>query len=463
MSEPGSSRTVSQTYLFIALVAVELLMSCTFLGYLHVPPISISFAYLPALIAACLLGPVQATALGVVFGAVSMFKASSSYVMPLDQLFSPFRSGAPAASLILSIGTRTLFALIIGLVFLWCRKRRHPRLWMILPAALTPKFHAMLVYLALELFFPQAGYRWTDVLHVDASNVVLSLLCVALVELAWYLYHLPVVQNFFLYMDQPIHDLHRERKLYYTWVLFMVVEFAAAAASVSYFAHRITYMLGQHGLELDAQASYDLVHLQVQFLVAALSLNVIMALTMLAVYKYLAYREYLGALDALTGVMGRKMFFHHCQWIQRDKGLTRGWFLFADVDYFKSINDAYGHPVGDKVLAQVAAQLASCFAPYGKVGRMGGDEFAVIVGQDLTLDHIRTLLDRFLAGLETILSQPNVVSCSIGVCRFPFPQDIQALYTQTDDVLYAAKHSGRGCYAISDLTDQGLVPLFPAT
>ena len=125
MPEPRPSRSSFQTYLFIALVAVELLMSFTFLGYLHVQPISITFAYIPPILAGCLLGPVQATVLGAVFGLASLFKASSSYVMPMDQLFSPFRSGAPMASLILSVGTRTLFALLIGLALLWCRKRRH--------------------------------------------------------------------------------------------------------------------------------------------------------------------------------------------------------------------------------------------------------------------------------------------------------------------------------------------------
>ena len=94
---------------------------------------------------------------------------------------------------------------------------------------------------------------------------------------------------------------------------------------------------------------------------------------------------------------------------------------------------------------------------------MGGDEFAVMVEQPLALDQLTALLDGFLAEINGVLPRQKPVSCSIGVCRFSFPQDVQALYTQTDDVLYAAKHSGRGRYAISDLTDQGLVPLFPAT
>lgn len=463
MPEPRPSRSSFQTYLFIALVAVELLMSFTFLGYLHVQPISITFAYIPPILAGCLLGPVQATVLGAVFGLASLFKASSSYVMPMDQLFSPFRSGAPMASLILSVGTHTLFALLIGLALLWCRKRRHPRLWMILPAALAPKLHAGLVYLAMGTFFPQTGYRWTRVICLDLNDVTISLVCVVLSQLAWHVYHLPAVENFRLYVDQSLHDSQWDRRLYRAWTIFVLMLVAAAAASVIYFAQRIGYMLGQHGLVLTDEMNYDLVHLQIQFLASALSLNLIMALSLMAVYKYLSYREYLGALDGLTGVMGRRMFLNHCQRLQQKGGLTQGWFLFADVDYFKSINDAYGHPAGDQVLIQVARQLEMRFAPYGRVGRMGGDEFAVMVEQPLALDQLTALLDGFLAEINGVLPRQKPVSCSIGVCRFSFPQDVQALYTQTDDVLYAAKHSGRGRYAISDLTDQGLVPLFPAT
>ena len=76
-------------YMLAALIAIELLMSFSFLGYLHVEPISITFSYIPVLLGGALLGPLDSTILGVVFGLASMWKASASYVMPLDQLFSP--------------------------------------------------------------------------------------------------------------------------------------------------------------------------------------------------------------------------------------------------------------------------------------------------------------------------------------------------------------------------------------
>ena len=69
----------------MALAAIELLMSFTFLGYLHIEPISITFAYIPVEIAARFLGIWQAAAIGAIFGLSSMFKASAYYVMPLDR------------------------------------------------------------------------------------------------------------------------------------------------------------------------------------------------------------------------------------------------------------------------------------------------------------------------------------------------------------------------------------------
>ena len=62
-----------KTYQFVGLAAVEFLMSFTFLGYIHVEPISITIAYIPVLLAGALLGPVDSMALGAVFGLASMW------------------------------------------------------------------------------------------------------------------------------------------------------------------------------------------------------------------------------------------------------------------------------------------------------------------------------------------------------------------------------------------------------
>lgn len=118
-----------ERYVFEFLIAIELIMSFTFLGYIHVPPISIATAYIPIVIIGCLFGPGEAGLAGFVFGLGSLYKASASYVQPADMVFSPLRSSNPLGSILLSVGTRILFGLIIGGLFWLVKKNAHRRIW----------------------------------------------------------------------------------------------------------------------------------------------------------------------------------------------------------------------------------------------------------------------------------------------------------------------------------------------
>lgn len=109
-------------YIFSLLLAVEVIMSFTFLGYMHIPPISITTAYIPIVIIACLFGPAESSLAGLLFGLGSLYKASATYVMPADAVFSPFRSDFPIGSILLSVGTRVLFGFCSAVCFSWHAK-----------------------------------------------------------------------------------------------------------------------------------------------------------------------------------------------------------------------------------------------------------------------------------------------------------------------------------------------------
>lgn len=132
-----------ELYVFGMLLALELIMSFTFLGYIHLDPISITTAYIPIVVAGCLFDPLASTICGAVFGLGSLYKASALYVVSADRVFSPVQSGNPFGSIMLSVGSRALFGFIIGLLFALGRKSgKYYPLWSalsaLLPGGCTP-------------------------------------------------------------------------------------------------------------------------------------------------------------------------------------------------------------------------------------------------------------------------------------------------------------------------------------
>ncbi len=437
-------------YLFGILIAIELLMSFTFLGYIHIPPISVTVAYLPVLAAGCIWGPGQAVMIAFVFGAASMYKASASYVMPADAVFSPFLSGAPVSSLLLSIGTRMLFGLLIGIAFQYAKKAKHSRLYIGLIAAIAPEIHALLVYTAMGLLFPELGNDFRSALHWKFNDIVFGIVCIVVVECLWALYRSDFVQRVRTCIDQSDNNPYTARKMNLFFAVTELFLVGMSACAAVYFAQREIYMLGQHGVEVSKGISVDLLLLQIQFLIASLALNVIIVILLIATYKYMSYKEYCIEMDVLTGVMGRRMFLYCCDKMQESDysdSARAGWFILVDADYFKSINDTLGHSTGDVVLRGIAQRLQGVFGNDGKVGRIGGDEFAVIVEKPMPQQELANRLDQFLEEISHILPD-RTVSCSIGAYQFVFPQNMKTLLEEADVVLYKAKEKGRACYVI---------------
>ncbi len=437
-------------YFLVILIAIELLMSFTFLGYIHIPPISVTIAYLPILVAGCLFGPVYAIIVGIIFGIASMYKASAFYVMPADAVFSPFLSDSPVNSLLLSIGARALFGFLIGIAFIFAKKRKYYRLWVGVISAVAPKIHSLLVYTTMGILFPKLGYHYNSAFQWDWDDAVFALICVIIVELLWGIYQSDMIQNIKFSIDQSINNPYLSEKMNLFFVTFEFFMLCMAILAASYFSERESYMLEQHGVMVSDTISSDLLHLQIQFLIASLSLNVISIISLISIYKYMAYKEYRGEMDELTGIMGRRMFLYHCDKAQKENGIDlkkTGWFLFVDVDYFKTINDTFGHSIGDKVLKEIAKNLQDIFGSDGKVGRIGGDEFAIIIEQPISEQELKQRLEQFLKIISDILPDKKT-SCSIGAYQFVFPQNVKYLLTETDNMLYKAKENGRACYVV---------------
>lgn len=156
--------------------------------------------------------------------------------------------------------------------------------------------------------------------------------------------------------------------------------------------------------------------------------------------------------DELTGLKSRRAFFEHAQQLY-DECRTNRLELCAimlDMDHFKHINDTYGHQVGDQVLRQVGAVISSSFRAADIHGRLGGEEFAVLLPDTSIEDAIEIAqeLIRSIAGL--IIEPVHHITASLGVASTETGhKDLHGLMNSADKALYRAKASGRNQVAVA--------------
>jgi two-component system chemotaxis response regulator CheY len=122
--------------------------------------------------------------------------------------------------------------------------------------------------------------------------------------------------------------------------------------------------------------------------------------------------------------------------------------LIADLDHFKRINDTYGHPVGDTVLRETAQRFRETARHYDHVGRVGGEEFLIIV-PNCDLDALRECAERFRSAISDmpfdIPSGPLTITVSIGatIGSPEYPLSSELLRKMADYALYRVKTRGR--------------------
>lgn len=151
--------------------------------------------------------------------------------------------------------------------------------------------------------------------------------------------------------------------------------------------------------------------------------------------------------DDLTGALNRKGFRFRLDEAVKDAG-RRVSLALIDVDHFKSINDTFGHGVGDRVLQEVVQRIKAGTRNTDVVGRLGGDEFAILFDCDLAT--ARAACERLTASFRSLpaFEQHNVTlhaSISCGIAELHPSMSKGQFFDAADIALYDAKHQGRGC------------------
>jgi diguanylate cyclase (GGDEF)-like protein len=161
--------------------------------------------------------------------------------------------------------------------------------------------------------------------------------------------------------------------------------------------------------------------------------------------------------DPLTGLLNRRAFLADAEallqrQISRDRPIG---VLLIDLDHFKSINDRYGHAIGDKVLQIFAKAAQANVRQTDLVGRLGGEEFTVVLA-DASIDNAYLVADRLRRAFEiaaaVVDAQPLHATASVGVSVIVDPaQDLPKLITLADQALYLAKARGRNRVEVAPL------------
>ena len=162
--------------------------------------------------------------------------------------------------------------------------------------------------------------------------------------------------------------------------------------------------------------------------------------------------QYLATHDVLTGLPNRSMFSqllnHAIQAAQRYQRQFA--VLFIDLDRFKIINDTLGHEAGDQLLQEIATRLKQPLRAVDVVGRLGGDEFIILIEEVNDSSQVATVAHKILASIikpVTLMGQECRITASIGICMYPKDaEDEQSLMKNADIAMYFAKEEGKNNY-----------------
>jgi diguanylate cyclase len=200
-------------------------------------------------------------------------------------------------------------------------------------------------------------------------------------------------------------------------------------------------------------------------LVLSSALLVLLVVMLLGALRGRRHFRYLSRHDPLSGLANQGWFLQRAEAMldQARQSNAGACLILADIDHFKRINDRYGHLVGDGVIGQTARRLREAFGEDALVGRIGGEEFGIMMLTGEIADVVDAI-ERFQqSGLESGRSGDPHFTLSFGVSRLQSGDSLSDLRSRADQGLYEAKRAGRNRYVLVDKEGVGAsVGLSPA-
>jgi diguanylate cyclase (GGDEF)-like protein len=159
-----------------------------------------------------------------------------------------------------------------------------------------------------------------------------------------------------------------------------------------------------------------------------------------------ATMQYRATHDSLTGLANRASFHAQAAEMLDESAADCAAVLLIDLDGFKSVNDFFGHAVGDALLVEIARRLREHVRPADLAARLGGDEFAVLLVQLDNPQHAQEVAERLQHAIQTPVTINDIrllPAASIGIAHWHSRESVDKLLHEADIEMYAAKAASR--------------------
>ena len=295
-------------------------------------------------------------------------------------------------------------------------------------------------FLAAYLLMFYSSYYVKNTTLIIVAHVI-SLFCV----IAGFLLLGPSVsiQNFFVVL--VVMCFFSEYGHYVIKGIFTVIVFLAYYFLQAHFSH----IIGVMPFQLFDKMILEFLNISVSFWCIAIVCYVYSRDSQHLEGKLIEYNKILqqqACTDTLTGLRNRRSANDYIEKLIK-KNEEKGFCVcMCDIDFFKKVNDSYGHDIGDKVLAGVAQALVDNVTEDCLVSRWGGEEF-LIVFPNMNGDEARSILDKIRSRIKKLEFDTGTkvfsITITYGLAEYGFDGNAEAVVKEADDKLYIGKENGR--------------------
>ncbi|MBO4697372.1 MAG: GGDEF domain-containing protein [Lachnospiraceae bacterium] len=258
----------------------------------------------------------------------------------------------------------------------------------------------LIIYLSISLLFLFAGFITQNKPEIPATTFIVFLLLAPM-----------------FMIDKPF---------------FMAIELSAASA---------VFLTWMHSVKPHDVWVMDVINV-VTFTIVGIFLNIIANSIRIREFVLARKLNIQKDTDELTGLKNKSALTREINAILKDSNENKGILFMMDVDKFKSINDTFGHDVGDDVIVQFGTILSQRFSNDELAGRFGGDEFIVFIKDTDSSDKAREIANGIISGASevTLPNDGSRMSVSIGAALYSGDEkDFSEIFKKADTALYRAK------------------------